>query len=82
MIEHGPKAGSKWFKFAVWFVDNLNFCEGFYYGTDIPKPENKLYNWFYTYWLWPWKQNDCICCNTVRGLMYGAVIGFILGRFL
>lgn len=67
-----------WERFKKWFVDNVNWCEGYFYGTDIPKPENKLYNWFYRYWLWPWKQNDCLCCNTVRGMVYGGLIGFLV----
>lgn len=36
MIEHGPKAGSKWFKFAAWFVDNLNFVRGSTTGRIFP----------------------------------------------
>lgn len=72
-------------RFKKWFVDNINWCEGEYYGESdesgnpIAKPENKIYNWFYEHWLWPWEQNDCVCCNTVRGIAYGIIIGFIAG---
>jgi hypothetical protein len=48
-------------------------------GNPIAKPENKIYNWIYEHWLWPWKQTDCVCCNTVRGIAFGVIIGFILG---
>lgn len=68
-----------WLRFKEWFVNNVNWCEGYYYGTDKPKPENKIYNWFYKYWLFPWKQNECLCCNTVRGVIYGFVLGVIAG---
>ena len=71
-----------WHKFKKWFVDNVNWCEGYYYGTEIEKPENKIYNFFYKYWLFPWKQTDCLCCNTTRGLIYGIIIGYLLGEIL
>ena len=60
------------------FTDHVNFCHGeFHDGTE--KPENKIYDWFYEHWLWPFKQTDCICCNTVRGLIYGFIIGIYIG---
>lgn len=76
-----------WADFKEWFWDNVNWCEGYYYeardGTMLQaKPENKRYSWFYKRWLWPWKQNDCLCCNTVRGLIYGAVVGSLLGPYI
>lgn len=79
-------------KFKAWFVNKVNWCEGYYYkryddnGNPVAKPENKTYSWFYTHWLWPWKQTDCLCCNTVRGVIYGlivgATLGYIVGGFL
>lgn len=80
--------GTLRFRLVKWFCDNVNFCHGVKYeeyddsGNPVPKPDNKLYEFFYTYWLWPFKQTGCACCNTVRGLVYGAVAGFILGRLL
>lgn len=60
------------------FIDHINFCHGeFHNGVD--KPVNKVYDWCYEHWLYPFKQTDCLCCNTIRGLLYGGVIGFILG---
>lgn len=66
-------------KFKAWFVNKINFCENYFYGTDIPKPPNKIYDWFYEHWLWPYEQTDCVCCNTVRGLIYGFILGYIIG---
>lgn len=85
-----PPEGTWRYKFARWFCDNLNFCMGYYYSQKNPenpefpldKPENKLYNWFYEYWLFPFKQNNCICCNTVRGVFYGLILGYILRSLL
>lgn len=71
-----------WYRFKEWFVNNINWCEGYYYGTDTPKPENRVLNWFYRHWLWPWKQNDCMCCNTVRGVIYGFIVGFVAALIL
>lgn len=73
-----PEPGTWKYKFAKLFVNWFNFCEGNFYDTENPKPENPVFNFFYNYWLFPFKQNDCLCCNTVRGLLYG----FIIGRFL
>lgn len=75
-------------KFKAWFVNKVNFCEGYFYkqfdsdGNPVEKPENKTYNWFYKYWLWPCKQTDCLCCNSVRGLIYGLILGYIIGSFV
>lgn len=82
MLLDTPKfePGTLGYKLAEFFVNNLNWCEGMLYGTDIEKPENKVYNWFYKVWLFPFKQNDCLCCNTVRGLIYGGIIGYLIGR--
>ncbi|MBD5585316.1 MAG: hypothetical protein HDQ88_09560 [Clostridia bacterium] len=74
------------YKFCRWFCDNINICHGQFYDRVNPenpeflldKPENKIYNFFYEYWLFPFKQNNCICCNTVRGLVYGGILGYIL----
>lgn len=77
------------YKLYKWFNNNVNWCSGVLYGSRsenpeilLDKPDNKLYDWFYTYWLFPFKQNDCICCNAVRGLIYGAIAGFITGSLL
>lgn len=77
-----PEKGTLAYKLAAFFVNHINFCEGYYYGTELDKPENPLYNFFYKYWLFPFRQNDCICCNTVRGVLYGVLIGYILGVLL
>lgn len=85
-----PEPGTWQYRFCRWFNDNINWCEGVLYDKINPenpdffldKPRNPLYEWFYRFWLFPFKQNDCICCNTVRGLIYGAIVGFILGKLL
>lgn len=77
-----PKPGTWAYKFVAWFCNNVNFCHGWLYDSDIEKPANKVYDFFYKMWLFPFKQNDCICCNTVRGLLYGGLIGYIIGSLL
>lgn len=67
-------------KLCKWFIDNVNFCSDYYDGSE--KPENKIYNFFRDYWLFPFEQTGCACCNTVRGLIYGAIIGFVVGRLI
>lgn len=68
-------------RFKQWFIDNINWCEA-KYSDGRDKPENRVLNWFYEHWLWPWDQNDCLCCNTTRGLIYGLVMGMIIGGLL
>lgn len=85
-----PEYGTLRYKFCRFFNDYINWCHGYYYDKKNPdnptlpldKPYNKLYAFFYDYWLFPFKQNDCICCNTVRGLIYGAVLGYAIRGFL
>lgn len=70
-----------WTKLKAFFINHINWCEAEYYdGT--PKPQNKVVDFFYKYWLFPFSQNDCLCCNTVRGVMYGIVIGWLLAWLL
>ena len=77
-----PREGTLSYKLVRFFVNRVNFCEGVYYGTGVDKPDNPLYEFFYKFWLFPFQQNDCICCNTIRGLLYGGLLGFVLGRLL
>lgn len=65
-------------KVKEFFVNNINWCEGHYYKSDKEKPDNKVYDFFYNHWLFPFAQNGCLCCNTVRGLIYGIIIGLML----
>ena len=77
-----PKRGTLAYKFVAFFVNNMNICEGFFYDSNIDKPRNLVYEFLYKYWLFPFKQNECICCNAVRGLIYGLIVGIILGRII
>lgn len=86
-----PEPGTWKYKVCEWFCNHINFCMGYWYSPEknseneeifVDKPDNRVYDWFYTYWLFPFKQTGCACCNTVRGLIYGAIIGFILGKLI
>ena len=85
---HKPQRGTFAYKFVKFFCDRINFCEGVFYdeydqdGNPVPKPENKIYNTVYKYWTWPFVNPGCECCSAVRGLIYGAILGFVAGRFL
>ena len=76
-----PEKGTLAWHFFRWFNDNVNFCHGWLYDSGLDKPDNPVYNWFYDHWLWPFRQNGCLCCNAVRGLIYGFAAGFLFGRF-
>lgn len=73
-----PCKGEPGYSFIKFFRDHINFCEGVYYDTNIAKPDNKLYDFLYKYWLFPFEQNGCVCCNTVRGVIYGMLIAYFL----
>lgn len=65
---------------VIFFIDHVNFCSDYADGSE--KPENRVYEFFRTYWLFPFKQTGCPCCNAVRGLIYGFVLGLIIGGIL
>lgn len=67
-----------WDWFCTRFHDNINWCEG-YYKDGTAKPVNHVYLWFYNHNLFPFKQTGCLCCNSVRCLVYGSIIGAVLG---
>lgn len=69
-------------RLKAFFLNRINFCHGYYYPSEEPKPQNLVYDFFYRNWLRPWKQNDCLCCNAVRGLIYGLIIGIFMGRYV
>lgn len=78
---------TRWGRFRVWFHNNINWCEGTIINLKNPeivldKSPNRVYDWFYNHWLWPFQQTGCACCNTVRGVCYGILIGFIFGKLL
>lgn len=77
-----PSRGERGYTFVKWFINHVNWCHGYYYGTATPKPVNKIYDFFYKYWLFPFEQTECICCNTVRGLIYGFILGAIVGSLI
>lgn len=73
-----PKQGTRWYRFCEWFVNHINWCEGYYYRTETPKPENKLYNFLWKYWLFPFENNGCACCIGTRAFVYGFILGGLL----
>lgn len=71
-----PPKNSRRYKFYAWFCEHVNFCMGTTYD-GVDKPSNPVYDWFYKYWLFPFEQTGCACCNTVRGLIYGFILGLL-----
>lgn len=67
----------KWF-----FLEQINWC----HKTDRNGNEKKpsiFYNLYcYLFYPIPWMENPCWCCASVRGLVYGIVLGFVLGKFI
>lgn len=59
-----PQKGTWFYKFCAFFVDHINFCEGYYYGTEIEKPENIVYNWLYSHWLF--LSSKTVACAVMR----------------
>jgi hypothetical protein len=69
-----------WCKLKHWFQWNVNFCVHEVDGVE--KPENKLYNFIYKYYFWPLENPNCICCTGIRSIVYGLIIGVLLGGFI
>ena len=68
----------KWF-----FLEKINWC----HPTDRNN-HDKPTSWFYTIYCWafypiPWMEpQPCWCCASVRGLIYGIIIGLGLGYLI
>lgn len=68
----------KWF-----FLEKINWC----HPTDRNGNEKKpslFYNIYcYIFWPIPWmKPEPCWCCASVRGIVYGLIIGYLIGHYL
>lgn len=68
------------------FLDHINWCHPVYHdGTE--KPDSKLYYLYcLAFWPIPWMEEKygkqpCWCCASVRGLIYGLLMGFAAGYF-
>lgn len=64
-------------KLKNFFLDYINWCHPTYSNG-----EEKKVTWFYTFWCWcfwpiPWMDDPCWCCASVRGMMYGFVMGLV-----
>jgi len=67
LSKHFPKLYKVYMKY--------NFCKG-EYADGTAKPESKAFNIFSrVFYL------ECSCCAVFRGMMAGAVLGFIVGTF-
>lgn len=61
------------------FLDHINWCHKTLSNGE-PKPNTKFYQFFcYLFWPIPWNEEPCWCCAGTRGIIYGVVLGIILG---
>ena len=70
-----------WTKAKNFFLDNINWCH-----KTRSTGEEKPMTWFYEIWCWifwpiPWMDEPCWCCASVRGVIYGVLLG-LLGNWL
>lgn len=70
-----------WTKAKNFFLDHINWCH-----KTLSTGEEKPMTWFYEFWCWifwpiPWMEEPCWCCASVRGVIYGILLG-LLGNWL
>ena len=77
------KLNKIWYECKWFFLEKINWC----HPTDRNKKE-KPTSWVYTVTCWafypiPWMEpQPCWCCASVRGLIYGIIIGLGLGYLI
>lgn len=67
-------------KLKCFFLEKINWCHPTNCdGTE--KPETLFYKIYcYLFWPIPWMEpQPCWCCASVRGIIYGLVLGFYVG---
>jgi len=71
-----------WQMIKAFFIDHINWCH-----PVNSKGQEKESTLFYEYWcklFWPipWMEAPCWCCASVRGVIYGLIVGAIYGRYI
>lgn len=69
-------------KFKCFFLEKINWCHPTKCdGTE--KGDSLFYKLYcYVFYPIPWQENPCWCCASVRGLLTGGIMGFLLGYFI
>lgn len=64
----------KWF-----FLEHINWCHPVDRNGNEKKPT--LFYRFYCVLFYPipWQDQPCWCCASARGLLYGIILGLLLG---
>jgi hypothetical protein len=64
-----------WKIIKAW-LRRFNWCEPLDpEGED--KPESRLYDFYCRlFWPIPWQEQPCWCCASVRGIIYGLIVGW------
>ena len=70
-----------WKKAKDFFLDHINWCH-----PTLSNGEEKEPTAFYNFWCWlfwpiPWMDEPCWCCASVRGVIYGVILG-VAGSWL
>ena len=66
---------SLWNKAKAFFIDHINWCHKT--NSDGTEKEPTLFYdlWCALFWPIPWMDEPCWCCASVRGVIYGILLG-------
>lgn len=70
-----------WSKIKNFFLDHINWCHKELSTGGEKEPTNWYQFYCWLFWPIPWQKEPCWCCASVRGIIYGIILG-IVGSYL
>ena len=70
-----------WKRAKAFFIDHINWCHPTNSDGSEKAPSRFYDAWCWVFWPIPWMDEPCWCCASVRGVIYGIILG-VFGYWL